>query len=95
MRDRPYPLLPAQPLVALVEARGGVSELAGGAQASRRSYTRAKKGGDLTVWQADVLAHALLGLHPWEVWGEAWWGQLCPQGPAPIDTQGACGSVHA
>lgn len=69
--------LPAEPLVLLVEARGGVARCNAPA-AARRAYVRAKSTGALTVWSADVLAHVLLGAHPWEVWPA--WFEISPDG---------------
>lgn len=57
----------AAPLVERVEARGGATEC-GAVDASRRSYARAKKRGELTAMVADRLALELLKLHPCEVW---------------------------
>jgi hypothetical protein len=54
----------------------------------RRAYSRAKFSGRVTVWQADELAHFLLGLHPCEVWGN--WFDISPgmsHGSTPCDPQ--------
>ncbi len=70
MRKRPFPMLPSEPLVALVEARGGVTACCGADPRLRRAYARAKEAGELTETTADLLSLRLLGVHPWELWDE-------------------------
>lgn len=78
------PSLPAAPLVGLVARSGGprLAAIEYGTrryltpsrlEALERAYQRAARAGRLTVYAADELAVRLLGLHPAEVWGDAWW----------------------
>lgn len=63
------PRLPAAPIMCLYrdhEPKMSNTSL-------RRAYQKAKLEGSLTVWQADELCIRLLGRHPSEVYGEAWW----------------------
>lgn len=72
MKPRPLqPRLPAAPLVAVVEQRGGPTALGWlNKSATRRAFARAKTAGELTYWAADRLANEL-GYHPSELW-PAW-----------------------
>lgn len=71
--------LPSAPLIAMVEARGGI----GAALTARglpprlrakfsRAYHRAKSSGTVSLQQADRLCVVVLGKHPCEVWGAEW-----------------------
>lgn len=84
--------LPVEPLVRLVEGRGGLYACLGtsaGREVDRldRMYRRASDRGHLSWKAADQLAIELLGLHPMLVWGDDW--------VAPIDTFLAESSVPA
>lgn len=78
------PWVPAWPLVAWVSRFGGAKlaaiELGTGVdltdragQNLERAYHRGAVVGTFTVYAADELAIRLLGRHPAEVWGDAWW----------------------
>lgn len=85
--DGSSPLLPhlsSAPLVAIVEARGGPTECGAQEFRTRRAYTRAKATGTLTVWAADLLSHALLGVHPVEIWPD-WYGETASKGTKSMD----------
>lgn len=76
--------LPAEPLVRLVEGRGGLYACLGrgrddlAARRLDRAYSRAITAGHMTWKTGDQLAIELLGLHPLLVWGAGW---LRPMGP--------------
>lgn len=68
---RREPRVPAGPLLRQIELRGG--DYALGVRigsAEKKALERAREDGTLTVWAADWLTTQLLGLTPWEVWGE-------------------------
>lgn len=71
-------VLPAAPLLAAVQARGGLRacgvrrEETPGAERLTKAYYRAVQRGWLNCFVADELAVAVLGLHPAAVWGDAW-----------------------
>jgi excisionase family DNA binding protein len=70
-RQLPVPRVDAGPLLRQIELRGG--DYALGVRigsADKRALERAREDGTLTVWAADRLTVRLLGLTPWEVWGE-------------------------
>lgn len=80
-------LLPFGPLLAAVEARGGLPPCGAGRNerdtgAVRRSYQRGKVRGALTIDAADVLAITLLGEHPSLIWGDEWKAALAATCPA-------------
>lgn len=90
------PSLDAAPLIALVERAGGAAALGLGQKCPfRRAYVRAKESGRITFARADVLSVRVLGLHPIELWGDAWLFTDEDDGCSPIDTQGECASVVA
>jgi hypothetical protein len=80
--------LPSEPLVRLVQARGGFA--ACGLQRPHRdaikrlrlveclgrAYRRARTRGHLTVYAADLMSIRVLGLHPCQVWGALWWAAI-------------------
>lgn len=67
-------LLSMEPLVAIVDSRGGATACGLEPGSSQyRYYSQAKKRGIVTPARADRLAHSLLGCHPCEVWRE-WFG---------------------
>jgi hypothetical protein len=81
-RTRSTVRLPAEPLVAAVEARGGLAECglsrAGTpahprAGAYRRLYERSRARGWIGLFDADELAVKVLGVHPCRVWDDGWW----------------------
>lgn len=63
--------VPAEPLLRLIASRGG-PRACGIAQGSaeERALDRARRSGRLTDRAADQLCVRVLGLTPWEVWGE-------------------------
>lgn len=82
--------LPVEPIVRVVEERGGFAAVVPGgvatasdAGAIRRSYLRAKQAGTITDALADRLCVELLGLHPCEVYGEQWWQLDAPDSSEP------------
>lgn len=70
--------LPLEPLVELIEQRGGYEACAPGVgnrgdrRALDRSWERAKAEGAVALSMADRLAIKILGLHPMLVWGDDW-----------------------
>jgi hypothetical protein len=76
-------VLPAEPLVAAVQARGGVRACVGADGALERAYGRARGSQRLTIAAADKLAVRVLGMHPALLWGDAWWVET-DQGPEPV-----------
>ncbi|MBS42658.1 MAG: hypothetical protein CMH83_05720 [Nocardioides sp.] len=63
----------AEPLLRLVALLGGEDALGvARGTAERRALERARSRGVVTWWGADRLAVTVLGMTPWEVWGEAW-----------------------
>lgn len=62
------PFLPFGPVTRFID--GNVNTILD--RAARQTYNRAKSAGRLSPVQADRLAVAL-GLHPADVWGQAWW----------------------
>ncbi len=85
--------LPAEPLVALVEAAGGLVAFTDD-PALRRAYARAKSDGRVTEMQADKLALLVLRRHPWEVWDE-WFSTDTGPGCSPNYPQDDCATVDA
>lgn len=77
-------VLPAEPLLTAIRARGGVRACVGRDYALERAYSRARQIGQVTPWAADRLAVRVLGLHPVAVWGEVWWGVPLPRRLAEI-----------
>lgn len=75
--------LPAQPIVVLIEARGGLGACGIRCSRLRRAYTRAKREGVVTIWAADKLAIAI-GHHPSLVWVDAWWSPDYLAATSPI-----------
>lgn len=73
--DGPLPRrLPSEPLVALVEARGGPTACGALPKSyAYRGYFEVRRRGTLTPLRADQMSHQLLGCHPSEVWPE-WFG---------------------
>ena len=68
---QPLPHVSAEPLVSLVEARGGLRACgAAPGSAEEAAFYRARRDGWLTEGAADRLAVRLLGMTPWEVWGD-------------------------
>jgi hypothetical protein len=68
---QPVPRVDAEPLVALVEARGGLRACgAVPGSAEEAAFYRASRDWWLTEGAADRLAVRLLGMTPWEVWGD-------------------------
>ena len=79
--DQPSTLpshLPAQPLLAVVQGRGGIAPCLAGVDCAQRrqqlerALWRASVDGQITWKTADRLAIEVLGLHPFEVWGDDW-----------------------
>lgn len=72
--NSPQTRLPIEPLM---EAMGvtGASEFAAVCGIARRSFYRLKESG-LTVWQADEYAVKFAGMHPFCVWGDAFYADL-------------------
>ena len=74
----PAESLPAAPLLAAVEHRGGISACLGEGVDHQQStqilslLAAARKKGRVTVWTGDRLAVQVLGVHPVTVWGELW-----------------------
>ena len=69
------------PLVAAVDAAGGLGALGAGRSRDgvatlRANFYRARNAGRLTRFMADDLCVRLLQCHPSEVWGEQWSGSL-------------------
>ena len=69
----PAPSLPVGPLLRQVELRGGPDACgAWRGSAEEQALRRAAVDGRVTYDQMDVLAVRLLGMHPIELWGDAW-----------------------
>lgn len=72
--------LPAAPLMKhlracdeLNESGGGVRTAASRSTRYRRALVRAQETGEVSARLADELCVKVLGMHPCEVYGEAWW----------------------
>lgn len=68
-----WPVLPAAPLIALVEAAEAAPTMTAQQGALSRAWHRAVASGAVTRPSGDKLAMELLGKHPCEVWGADWW----------------------
>lgn len=80
------PWLPFAPLEALVLAKDCAPTSAKHKEETpgvAKAWGRGVQFGRLTIDAADELAHALLGLHPCEVWGEAYWRMPVVVEPKP------------
>ncbi|MEP7738313.1 hypothetical protein ABKW28_11720 [Nocardioides sp. 31GB23] len=73
LRARRPRRLPAEPLLSLLTAAGGVRAVgAARGSAAEKAIQRARRDGTVTYRAADQLTVELLGLTPWEVWGSAY-----------------------
>jgi hypothetical protein len=63
--------LPAAPLLEALRRRG--VSFSGAGETVGKALHRAQSSGLVSARYADELACRLLGQHPVEVWGPAWW----------------------
>jgi len=74
-------VLPIEPLAVQVSLLGGIRQLkyeASGLRGLRleRAFMRGLEAGYVSWKVADQLAVELLGMHPFQVWGDAWFGAI-------------------
>ena len=67
------PVFDIGPLDALVMAKGGPAVCAAGNRSLLNDYLLYRDRGTVAAVTADRLAVRMLGCHPSEIWGEAWW----------------------
>lgn len=72
-------VFPIEPLALQVRLAGGILRLqyeVAGRRGERlaMAFSRGLKAGYVTWHAADLLAIELLGMHPFMVWGDAWFG---------------------
>ncbi len=71
--------IPAAPLLRQVELHGGRAHLGLNERtAASRAFDRARREGSLTLDAADQLAVLVLGMHPIEIWGDTYLGEVQP-----------------
>lgn len=78
---RPAPVLPVEPLVAQIRIRGGWPAASRHLGRTRHyslewALRRGIESGYLSWAAADSLAVEVLGMHPFMIWGDVWFG--CP-----------------
>lgn len=74
------PRFPIQPFLDYVNVRGGLGELTTGLSKSERNtvekaVSRGRRDGDWPMVTCDRVVIRVLGVHPFEVYGDEWWSQ--------------------